>query len=566
MLTIALLWALQQGAEPLGRIPDGFELLAGPYFTAEGVGFIAREKTTGRGLLQLGKKSLEFASIAAAPETLRIGTMPPDRRIVSVAKAMKGERAHFVAWCEIGIGVIGEADADTFDEISQPGFSRTGDLVSWIGHRGKSRTLVIGEKRVTLGSETVYGPNGDYCGYNVESDAGQDRGYRIWLHGKTESGLVANAVLSPDGKTCMYYLRNGRNAVLAGETITFVMEGRRMQVGGVGEFGWSPAGEPFFVETGWTKEKMPATTARLSIAGKKGPLVRWIKDKIVFSPDGKTPAYKAELPTKRFAIVRGTTTLTEYDDVKLPAWSPDGKTLAYAALQDRKWLVVLGDKPCPGAADIKSLRWSPDGARVVYEAVDASGTRVVEGDQAGEPFLFIQGLAFNPKTGRVAYVGHRPEERKTWLVLEGTLRDSASGGAVILFDRQGRSLVSRGQGPGAWSLFGDGKKLGDATRDPVADEGPCFRVTDGRTTRLVFIDGTTEDFVTVSKVQPAPDGRAMYWAAKGTRFSVYVGTQKLEGDFDSVYALHVSEDGKTVDACIRIGAELHRKTLAIPAP
>ena len=57
-----------------------------------------------------------------------------------------------------------------------------------------------------------------------------------------------------------------------------------------------------------------------------------------------------------------------FDAVNDPAFSPDGKTLAYAAMKADKWIVVFGDQKGPAFDGVGNPVFSPDGGRVAFNA------------------------------------------------------------------------------------------------------------------------------------------------------------------------------------------------------
>jgi roadblock/LC7 domain-containing protein len=70
-------------------------------------------------------------------------------------------------------------------------------------------------------------------------------------------------------------------------------------------------------------------------------------------------------------IYRKNCTLTAgpYDERVWPVFSPDGKTLAYTAEIDGKWYVVNGKEKAGPYDDISySLTFSPDGKTLAYRA------------------------------------------------------------------------------------------------------------------------------------------------------------------------------------------------------
>jgi Tol biopolymer transport system component/DNA-binding winged helix-turn-helix (wHTH) protein len=115
-----------------------------------------------------------------------------------------------------------------------------------------------------------------------------------------------------------------------------------------------------------------------------------------FSPDGKSFVYSSNL-SGRFEIYRrpvsasGTETQVTADGQQNvdPAWSPDGKWIAYhSAAQHGIWLVpVAGGTPHRLTAFGSSPAWSPDGRQIAF--------------RAGEPISFTWFDAFGPPPGTI---------------------------------------------------------------------------------------------------------------------------------------------------------------------
>jgi hypothetical protein len=67
-----------------------------------------------------------------------------------------------------------------------------------------------------------------------------------------------------------------------------------------------------------------------------------------------------------WTVVRGTTTSDKYEHVCDLTWSPDGKSLAYAAFFDKGWHVVVGAKASEPCDEIATISWSSDCKSVWY--------------------------------------------------------------------------------------------------------------------------------------------------------------------------------------------------------
>jgi Tol biopolymer transport system component len=102
------------------------------------------------------------------------------------------------------------------------------------------------------------------------------------------------------------------------------------------------------------------------------------------------------------AEVRFVPIATESADEVQPAWSHDGRTLAYAARVDNVYQIFTRSLDSPvsaritsSAADCMQPFWSPDGAVIYY--ISGEGLWAI-GASGGAPRLAVQGVMFRPGT------------------------------------------------------------------------------------------------------------------------------------------------------------------------
>lgn len=117
------------------------------------------------------------------------------------------------------------------------------------------------------------------------------------------------------------------------------------------------------------KEKARSETKRyyVDIGGETGGGAYDQADSPIFSPDGKSVAYRAEIDGKNY-VIAGEEKAGPYDGAMGLTYSPDGKTLAYWAEIDDEYTpyLLIDGTPCLG---------SICGGHAVYLKDDAIWTR-----------------------------------------------------------------------------------------------------------------------------------------------------------------------------------------------
>jgi eukaryotic-like serine/threonine-protein kinase len=118
------------------------------------------------------------------------------------------------------------------------------------------------------------------------------------------------------------------------------------------------------------------------------------------SPDGKfLAATRRDLKTLRPGLwitdlTRGITTrlTSENDDANFPAWSPDGKRIAYNSRARDVYVVEIGSGKRGKVAQGFMAAWTPDGAAIMPSRSTQRGE-----PGSGEPGLFLTRLGADPK-------------------------------------------------------------------------------------------------------------------------------------------------------------------------
>ncbi|MFZ4855043.1 MAG: TolB family protein [Desulfuromonadaceae bacterium] len=176
---------------------------------------------------------------------------------------------------------------------------------------------------------------------------------------------VRNLVFSPDGEHIAYVAQKGAASYL-------ILDGKEVAIP-EGIYPWPPVMRPDYKGAG------------IIIVGKKGAYMHQAifddgirtpqKYKecadLTYSRDGKSHAYVA-IRNERFLIVTNGVEGPMFDRVISPQFSPDGKLLIYRARQDGKRFVVVADstgkiiRQHPGYERVFDTTFTEDGKSVAY--------------------------------------------------------------------------------------------------------------------------------------------------------------------------------------------------------
>jgi len=197
-----------------------------------------------------------------------------------------------------------------------------------------------------------------------------------------------------------------------------------------------------------------------------------------------------------------------HDDVAGLVFSPDGKRVAYAALDDGKWRVLVdgeAQKPYDTLGD-DSLLFSPDGAKFAYAARSAGKWCVVVG-QEQKHYDGVGQLCWSPNGQHLAY-GVQTGEFEM----------------VVLDGREGR-------------IF-DAVAAGSLVFSPNSDH--LGYIAGSRTVRFAVVDNNRKPrFDAVGYLNFSPDGQSTVYAAiaGGKAFTVVEDKPALH-QYDAIWLAH----------------------------
>lgn len=239
---------------------------------------------------------------------------------------------------------------------------------------------------------------------------------------------------------------------------------------------------------------------------------------------------------------------THYERVRHLTLGARGKTVAYAALADSTWRLVLGTSPQkPVQGEIKKIALGPTEANWAMVVQDGVGTRLVTPRGEGAPYRSVNWLTLRNDGNAAAYVG----QTKTGFVAVfgesvsepydeiGDLRFLAGGGTAYVARRETE-----------WFVVTSGAATPNRALGPYDDVGP-----------EQIIAGTPQHNYTTS-----PDGtRLVFRARRGPQWRAVI--DGVEGPlYDEIWGAPFAfePDGARVGYLARTGRELWWRVQAPP--
>jgi Tol biopolymer transport system component len=336
------------------------------------------------------------------------------------------------------------------------------------------------------------------------------------------------------------------------------------------------------------------------VNGRKGELFPSVRS-LSLSPDGSTVKYVARSEGNTCRMILGERKGEEFDEIEESGgiFSPDGKTVAYRATRGKKYFVVVGERKGAEFDYVGRPALNRDGSRVAYEAKVGPPEKrksrvIVDGETPKGDFDFVLGPTFTPD-GKVLYAANKggvfteksidgltmsPPLGGTWIIGVGeeqreAVRDAqqlrgsmivtpdgktlayiariADQECVVLGDRPGPFFVSIGRigfSPGGKAIVYVAELAGNADKS--------------RNFRLV-IDGNlaSEVFRYIENFAMSPDGNAVALKTHAKAgIQVVLGSHRSE-IFDIVYDMNFSPDGRKLGFCARKGRDLWWKVMEL---
>lgn len=141
-----------------------------------------------------------------------------------------------------------------------------------------------------------------------------------------------------------------------------------------------------------------------------------------FSPDGKRLAYvKIEGlysgMSPRYSVVIDQEEGPSFDEAREPVFSPDGKSIAYLARHASKWFTVVAGLQGPQFDDVANPVFAPGAGQLAYAAKNGKKWAIVVGKTAGPAFDDVGKPVFSLDGAKFAY---RAKVGQKWCVVVGT--------------------------------------------------------------------------------------------------------------------------------------------------
>jgi len=267
-----------------------------------------------------------------------------------------------------------------------------------------------------------------------------------------------------------------------------------------------------------------AEGCRVVADGRPGPAHELIRRGTpLFAPQGRRLAYAA-LDDGRWRVIVDNFPGPGLERVAALTFSPDGRHVAYAAFKDRKWRVLRDGRPGPSLDDIDrdSLRFSPDGGHLAYAAKQWGKWSAVLDGKAGPEYDQVSGLLFSPDGRRFLYAARAGTR---WhVVIDGQRGPAFEAVGERKFSADGRRAAYVARAEGQFRVVVDGF-VGDGY-DGIMEASPVFS-PDGRRVAYAALRDGKAHVVLDGKAQRDYDGLAGLVFSPNSRRVAYAGRRGM---------------------------------------
>jgi Tol biopolymer transport system component len=287
--------------------------------------------------------------------------------------------------------------------------------------------------------------------------------------------VMGRPVVSPDGNKVAFSCSRGVGGPRDGTAWCVYAAGAKgPDFGACSEPSWSADSTTHAytvrIAKAGTATRAMHTMAAMAVNHKPGPEYDGVMGPWM-APKGNGIAYKAQTKLTYQMVVDGKAHAT-YPEIGDPVWSPDGKSILYAArTEGRKAVLVVDGKPSEEVDLIRGTPvWSADGKHHAYAAVKGKEAFIVVDGKALEPWPYAENPAFSPDGTVVAYAAKAAGAPKWGQVFgekKGTPDYELVGTAVISPD--GKRVAYPAQWKYKWIMVvDDGKnEMMDDIRPPT---------------------------------------------------------------------------------------------------
>lgn len=309
------------------------------------------------------------------------------------------------------------------------------------------------------------------------------------------------------------------------------------------------------------------------VDGTPGEAFDGMEPLLTFSSDGKRFAYVGHRGKQMVAVVDGKAG-EAYDYVQWPDFSPDGRTVAYEAKRGKQYFVVVEGKTHGPFEDVSSVEFSPNGPLIYFVRDAGKCWLVVDGVRCAIPPCRTAGYVVAEKgTDRILYQRSDDTFVDT-VVLARIVRDGANvtlqtEREVVAGDLQGFPAFVPGGGFAFSAVDDEGayfEKDGKRVRLPDAEFIADLELSaDGKRVAViqnigdkyaVWHDGVSHrSWEYVDRIEFGEGGRLAYGVIVGEKQYVVIDGRKVEEEFEYLYQVKFSRDGKHT---LALGSRGHR--------